>query len=153
MTRTVMLALAALSIESAASAAQPDRQWSVVDNSPASVLLVSQDSGSGDVVRAAVLTVFAKPQDGADSTFAFWTIDCASEMVLDEGSTRFLGGQEVGKVASTTPRGPRLSTIGTAEKAVTDFICIGPLASADPTPLPTTDRAIAHAQELLALWH
>jgi hypothetical protein len=153
MKRTVMLALAALSMGSAAMAAQPDRQWSVVDNSPGSVLLVSEDPGSGNVVRVAVLTVYAKTQNGADSTFAFWTIDCATEMVLDEGATRYLGSQDVGKSQSVTPGGPRRAALGTAEKAVTDFICIGPLANADSTPLPTTDRAIEHAKELLALWH
>jgi hypothetical protein len=146
-----ILGLAGLSL-AATAGAQPALAWSVADQNPDRVLLVSEATGSGDVARAGVLTVFAKPHDGADRTFAYWTIDCGTEMVLDEGATRFLGGQEIGKSASVTPGGPRVAALGTVEKAIYEFVCIGPLANADSTPLPTTDAAIAHAGELLARW-
>lgn len=148
---SLIIALAGLSLATAADG-QPTVSWSVVDNGPESVLLVSDGAGSGAVVRTAVLTVFAKPHDGADRTSGYWTFDCSTEMVLDEGATRFLGAQEIGKAKSSTPNGPHLAEIGTAERTIYEFVCIGPLANADSTPLPSTDAAVAYARELLARW-
>jgi hypothetical protein len=91
-----ILGLAGLSL-AATAGAQPALSWSVADQNPDRVLLVSEATGSGDIARAGVLTVFAKPHDGADRTFAYWTIDCGTEMVLDEGATRFSAGRRMAR--------------------------------------------------------
>ena len=148
MVRGVLGALAILML--AGAAPRPETKWRVVDVGWDFVLLVTEDvPGSGDVVPSGVLTVFANPQDGADSVFGYLTINCATDMMFDEGATRLLGTQPVGKRASLTPHGPEIVSPATPEHKIFEYVCIGPLANADLTPLPTTAAAIAHARRLL----